>query len=328
MSAALFAMALHDAGVAASAFTGSQAGIVTDSRHTEARILRVEGAVLQESIAAGTVPVVAGFQGRDVHGSVTTLGRGGSDLTAVAVAASLSAHACEIFSDVDGVYTADPRMVPDAQKLPRLTYEELAELTSLGAGIVHDRAVLYAARYGVPLHVRSSFSNAPGTMIQEEAPMEKAYVRAIAVDIDVARVGVLGVPKKPGVEAKIFRALADASVHVDMIVTNRSTISHNDVNFTVSKGELARAMQVVKALVKSLPANKAMSEGDMAKLSVVGIGMRAHSEVAATLLEALASENVPVGMLSTSEIKISAVIPGRLADRAARAAHKAFHLEE
>lgn len=327
MSAALLSMALRSLDVPAVSFTGPEAGIVTDSQHTEARVLRVETGALRAALGRGELPVITGFQGHDVQGNVTTLGRGGSDLSAVAVAAALRADACEIFTDVEGVYTADPRVVADARKLADLNYEELAELTSLGAGVVHDRAVLYAAKYRVPLHVRSTFSLAEGTHIGEDATMEKAVVRAIALDPDIARIGVLGVPKKTGVEAKIFRALADAGVLVDLIVTNRSTISHNDVNFTVAKKALPKALAVARDVARELKAHKAHAERDVAKLSIVGIGIRTHGGVAATFLETLASENIPVGMLSTSEIKISAVIPQKDADRAMRAAHKAFQLD-
>ncbi len=325
---ALTAMALHGIGVPAVSYTGAQAGIFTDQVHTKARIKTINSAALEQDLVAGNVIIVAGFQGINDAGRITTLGRGGSDLTAIALAAAIKADKCEIYTDVDGVYTADPRVVKDAKKLTEISYDEMLELASLGSKVMQTRSVEFASKYGVVFEVRSSFNNNPGTIVKQEvAYMEKVVVRGVAVDKDQAKVVVSSIADKPGTAAKVFRALADANVNVDMIVQNVGRGGIANLTFTVPLSEKDKA---VKALAPALAdvGGEATFDENIAKLSVVGVGMRTHSGVAASLFEALARAGVNLELISTSEIKISVVIAKDKADEAARVAHAAFGLEQ
>jgi aspartate kinase len=324
---ALTAMALHGIGVRAVSYTGAQAGIFTDKVHTKAKIRTINAAPLEKDLADGNVIIVAGFQGINDDGQVTTLGRGGSDLTAIALAAAIQADKCEIYTDVDGVYTADPRVVPAARKLPEISYDEMLELASLGSKVMQTRSVEFAAKYGVVFEVRSSFNQNPGTIVKQEvAYMEKVVVRGVAVDKDQAKVVVSSIADKPGTAARVFRALAEANINVDMIVQNVGRGGLANLSFTVPLSEKDRAVAALAPALRETGGEVAFDER-IAKLSVVGVGMRTHSGVAATLFEALARAGVNLELISTSEIKISVVIAKDRADEAARAAHAAFGLD-
>ncbi len=324
---ALTAMALHGVGVPAVSYTGAQAGIFTDKVHTKAKIKTINAKPLEKDLKAGNVIIVAGFQGIDEAGQITTLGRGGSDLTAIALAAAIKADKCEIYTDVDGVYTADPRVVKDAKKLQEISYDEMLELASLGSKVMQTRSVEFAAKYGVVFEVRSSFNNNPGTIVKSEvAYMEKVVVRGVAVDKDQAKVVVSSIADKPGTAAKVFRALADANINVDMIVQNVGRGGVANLTFTVPQTETGKAQKALASVLKEVGGEVTVDE-KIAKLSVVGVGMRTHSGVAATLFDALAKASVNLELISTSEIKISVVIAKDKADEAARVAHAAFGLE-
>jgi aspartate kinase len=324
---ALTAMALHGIGVRAVSYTGAQAGIFTDKVHTKAKIRTINAAPLEKDLADGNVIIVAGFQGINDDGQVTTLGRGGSDLTAIALAAAIQADKCEIYTDVDGVYTADPRVVPAARKLPEISYDEMLELASLGSKVMQTRSVEFAAKYGVVFEVRSSFNQNPGTIVKQEvAYMEKVVVRGVAVDKDQAKVVVSSIADKPGTAARVFRALAEANINVDMIVQNVGRGGLANLSFTVPLSEKDRAVAALAPALRETGGEVAFDER-IAKLSVVGVGMRTHSGVAATLFEALARAGINLELISTSEIKISVVIAKDRADEAARAAHAAFGLD-
>ncbi|MBM3842848.1 MAG: aspartate kinase [Verrucomicrobia bacterium] len=324
---ALTAMALHGIGVRAVSYTGAQAGIFTDKVHTKAKIRTINAAPLEKDLADGNVIIVAGFQGINDDGHVTTLGRGGSDLTAIALAAAISADKCEIYTDVDGVYTADPRVVPAARKLPEISYDEMLELASLGSKVMQTRSVEFAAKYGVIFEVRSSFNQNPGTIVKQEvAYMEKVVVRGVAVDKDQAKVVVSSIADKPGTAARVFRALAEASINVDMIVQNVGRGGLANLSFTVPLSEKDRAVAALAPALRETGGEVSFDER-IAKLSVVGVGMRTHSGVAATLFEALARAGINLELISTSEIKISVIIARDRADEAARAAHAAFGLD-
>jgi len=323
---ALTAMALHGVGVDAVSYTGAQAGIFTDKVHTKAKIKTINAAPVIADLQAGKVVIVAGFQGINEEGQVTTLGRGGSDLTAIALAAAVQADKCEIYTDVDGVYTADPRVVKTAKKLDEISYDEMLELASLGSKVMQTRSVEFAAKYNVVFEVRSSFNLNPGTIVKQEvAYMEKVVVRGVAVDKDQAKVVVSNIADKPGTAAKVFRALADASINVDMIVQNVGRGGVANLTFTVPLTEKAKAQRTLDPVLKEVGGDVAVDEG-VAKLSVVGVGMRTHSGVAATLFDALAKAGINLELISTSEIKISVVIAKDKADEAARVAHAAFGL--
>ncbi len=324
---ALTAMALHGVGVDAVSYTGAQAGIFTDTVHTKAKIKTINAQPLEKDLKAGRVIIVAGFQGINEDGQITTLGRGGSDLTAIALAAALKADKCEIYTDVDGVYTADPRVVKTARKLDEISYDEMLELASSGSKVMQSRSVEFAAKYGVVFEVRSSFNHNPGTIVKQEvAYMEKVAVRGVAVDKDQAKVVVSNLPDQPGTAAKVFRALADASIIVDMIVQNVGHAGVANLTFTVPLTDTAKAKKSLEPVLAKLGGGQvAVSEG-IAKLSVVGVGMKTHSGVAATLFQALADAGVNIEMISTSEIKISVIIDKARADEAARVAHAAFGL--
>jgi aspartate kinase len=327
ISAALVSMALADLGVNATSFTGSQAGIITDTTHGRAKILEVRADRVREALAQGRVPVVAGFQGVSTDRDVTTLGRGASDTTAVALAAALGAEVCEIYTDVSGVFTADPRIVPEARRLAQLSFEEMLEMADTGARVLMPRSVEFARNHGVTLHVRSSFTWEPGTWVKEEDPsMEQAIVSGITHDTSEAKVTVTGVADRPGIAARLFRSLADRGVNVDMIVQNVSIHGTTDISFTVPKSELADALDVTRDHAGELGANDVLADADVARVSLVGAGMKTHPGIAATMFETLAKENVNIEMISTSSIRISCVVRLAEIERAVQALHEAFSL--
>jgi aspartate kinase len=328
---ALMAIALHHLGLGAVSLTGAQAGIVTDGVHTKAKIQNITPKQVHALLDAGNVVIVAGFQGITQEGHITTLGRGGSDLTAIALAAALKANLCQIYTDVDGVYTADPRLVPAARKLEVVAYDEMLELSSLGAKVMQSRSVEFAKKFGVIFEVRSSLNDNPGTIVKEEtAAMEGVVVRGVAFDKNQAKVTLVAVPDKPGVAAVIFKALADAAVNVDMIVQNVShgaptrSVGATDLSFTVEKADLLKARKVIDGLQADIGFRETIADENIGKLSIVGVGMRSHSGVAAKMFETLAGEGVNIQMISTSEIKISVVIDLAKGEQAMRAVHAAF----
>jgi len=325
VTAALLALALQEGGRAARSFLGHQVRIETDSAFGRARIVRVDVDRLRRALGEGTVAVVAGFQGVDGDGSITTLGRGGSDTSAVALAAALGADACEIYTDVEGVFTSDPRIVPQARKLERVAYDEMLELASLGAKVLQIRSVEFAKRYRVPVHVRSTFSAAPGTwVLEEDASMEEVSVAGVAYDRDEAKLTVLRVPDRPGVAARLFGPIARANIVIDMIIQNASADGTTDLTFTVPRGDYEKARGLVDATAREIGAQGVTGQTDVAKVSIVGIGMRTHAGIAARMFEVLAAESINVQMISTSEIKISVVIDEKYTELAVRALHDAF----
>ena len=328
ISMALVAMAVNDLGVSARSFTGSQAGIVTDTEHGNAKIVEIKGDRIREALDAGHVAIVAGFQGVSTAKEIVTLGRGASDLTAVALAARFGADACEIYTDVEGVYTADPRIVPTARKLARITLEEMLEMAATGGRVLALRSVEYARNHGVRIHVRSSFTWAPGTWVEEEDPtMEQAIISGVTHDSSEAKVTIEQVPDKPGVAGKVFRALADATVNVDMIVQNVSTAGHTDISFTVPRVELGKMESVMAAIVGEIGAAGFETDSDIGRVSLVGAGMKTHPGVAATMFETLATNGINIEMISTSTIRISCVVREADVERAVVALHDAFGLE-
>ena len=325
---ALLAMVLRGRGINARSFTGRQVGIVTNSSHTRARIAKVMASPVRQALAEGVVPVVAGFQGVNERSEVTTLGRGGSDLTAVALAASLKADRCMIFTDVAGVYTADPKVVPSARKIHKLSYEEMLELASLGANVLQSRSVEFAAKYGVPVEVKSSFQEGDGTLVtHEDADMERAVVSGVAGDRNQAKITVVGVPDRPGIAADLFSAVAGASISVDMIIQNVSQGSLADISFTVPRTDLPRALPMMEKAKTQLGAQTIEVKDEIAKVSIVGVGMRSHSGVASRMFQALSREGINILMISTSEIKISCVLDERDLDSAINALHQEFALD-
>ncbi|MBI2462285.1 MAG: aspartate kinase [Candidatus Rokubacteria bacterium] len=327
VSSALLAMALQARGRAARSFTGHQVGILTDAAHTRARIQRIETEKIARALEAGEIAVVAGFQGVTAEDDITTLGRGGSDLTAVALAGALGAEVCEIYTDVDGVYTADPGIVPEARKLGRISYEEMMEMASLGAKVLQARSVEFAKKHGVPVHVRSSFKPDPGTLVTREDPgMEDAVVTAVTHDRSEAKVSILRVPDRPGIAAQIFGTVAEQGIVVDMIVQNISRDGYTDISFTLPRGDRARAVGVLEEVARRIEAAGVTYEDRIAKVSMVGVGMRSHSGVAARMFATLAKEGINILMISTSEIKISCVIEDKYTELAVRALHEAFGL--
>ncbi|HWH30703.1 MAG TPA: aspartate kinase [Mycobacteriales bacterium] len=328
ISMALLAMAIQNLGASARSFTGSQAGVITDSSHGKARIIDVTPGRITTALAEGHIAIVAGFQGvsQDTK-DITTLGRGGSDTTAVALAAALRADVCEIYSDVDGVYSADPRIVKDARHLPTVSYEEMLELAASGAKILHLRCVEYARRYDVPLVVRSSFSSKPGTLITKEPAVEAAIISGVAHDLSEARVTVVGVPDKPGEAARIFRAVADAEVNIDMIVQNVSgATDRTDISFTLPKSDLQTAMGALAKVQAEVGFESLLSDELIGKVSLVGAGMKSHPGVTATFFEALSSAGINAEAISTSEIRISVVCRDTDVPAAVKAVHAAFDL--
>ncbi|MCZ6802119.1 MAG: aspartate kinase [Nitrospirae bacterium] len=327
---ALMSMELRARGIQARSFTGRQVGIMTDNSHTRARIAKVMTERVEESIQNKIIPIVAGFQGVNEHSDVTTLGRGGSDLTAVALAAALKADRCVIFTDVDGVYTADPNIVPDARRLTKVSYEEMLELASLGAKVLQARSVEFAAKYQVALEVKSSFQEGKGTLVtHEDADMERAAVSGITGDRNQAKVTVVGLPDRPGIAAYLFGEVAGASILVDMIIQN---VSHQDaltdISFTVPKQDLVRARKLVEKTVEEIGAKSLEVTENIAKVSLVGVGMRSHSGVASRMFQTLAREQINIMMISTSEIKISCVLEEKYLELAIRALHQEFGLGE
>ncbi|HEY6623885.1 MAG TPA: aspartate kinase [Acidimicrobiales bacterium] len=329
ISMSLLCMALSDLGVSAFSYTGSQAGIITDTSHTRAKIVEVRGDRLRAALDQGAVPVVAGFQGVSTDRDVTTLGRGGSDTTAVALAAALGADVCEIYTDVSGVFSADPRIVPEARKLSRISYEEMLEIAATGGRVLALRSVEFARNHHVPLHVRSSFTWEPGTWVEEEDPsMEQALVTAVSHELAEAKVTVTGVPDRPGAAARLFRGLADRSVNVDMIVQNTSLHGTTDISFTVPSYDLAVSTQVAESMVPELGATGVVTDADVARVSLIGAGMKTHPGVTALTFETLAAHDINIEMISTSSIRISCMVRAEVVEDAVRALHAAFELDE
>ena len=327
----LLAMALEDQGCPARSYTGGQVHILTDSAFNKARIQDIDGERIRTDLAAGRVVVVAGFQGVDEHNNITTLGRGGSDTTAVALAAALKADECQIFTDVDGVYTTDPRIVPEARRLDRITYEEMLEMASLGAKVLQIRSVEFASKYQVKLRVLSSFADDVehwgGTLITtEEESMEQAVISGIAFNRDEAKLTILGVPDKPGIAHRIFGGIADANVAVDMIVQNISEDGTTDVTFTVHRNDYDQAMGILNTIAQEMGARAVQGDSKIVKISVVGVGMRSHAGIAAKMFEALSGEGINIRMISTSEIRISVVVDEKYLELGVRTLHDAFGL--
>ncbi len=329
VTSALTAMAIEELGHKAMALTGRQMGIVTDSVHTKAKIEKISAERAKKALKDGYVVVVAGFQGITEDEDVTTLGRGGSDLSAVAIASALDADMCEIYTDVDGVYTADPRIVPDARKMEKISYEEMLELASLGSKVLQTRSVEFAMKYNVPVVVRSSFNDNPGTLVtKEDEEMEKVVVSGVAHDKNQAKITVMGVPDKPGIAAKLFRGIADANIVVDMIVQNISSDGKAaDISFTVPKTDCKKALKLTEDIAKELEAKGVGVREDIAKISVVGVGMRTHSGVAAQMFDTLANHGINIMAISTSEIKVSCLIDAKYTELAVRVLHDTFELE-
>lgn len=330
VTSALTAMAIEELGHKAVALTGRQMGIVTDTVHTKAKIEKITGERAKKALSGGYIVVVAGFQGITEAEDVTTLGRGGSDLSAVAIAFALGADLCEIYTDVDGVYTTDPNIVPEARKLEKISYEEMLELASLGAKVLQTRSVEFAMKYEVPVVVRSSFNGNPGTLVtKEDEEMEEVAVSGIACDKNQAKITLMGVPDKPGIAAKIFKGIADAAIVVDMIVQNISSDGKaTDISFTVPKTDSKKAMKLTEDIARELGAKGVDLREDIAKISIVGVGMRTHSGVAAQMFDVLAKHGVNIMAISTSEIKVSCLIDAKYTELAVRVLHEAFGLEK
>jgi aspartate kinase len=329
ISVALLAMALHALGHEAISFTGGQVGIRTDSWHGKARIVSVDTTRIQKELDVGKIAIVCGFQGVDEDYQITTLGRGGSDTSAVALATAYDADLCEICTDVAGVYTADPRIVPDARKLSRISYDELLELASMGAQVMHIRAVEFGKKYSVPMRICSTFGDDPGTLVTKEvASMEKVAVSGVSLNENEAKITIVGVPDKPGVAAQIFETIAEEKIIVDMIIQNIGEHGLSDISFTVPKTELKNAVEVGEALRKDLGAKEIRADDKIAKVSAVGVGMRSHSGVAAKMFKSLAQEGINIEMISTSEIKISCVVADDRGHDALRVLHSAFDLDK
>ena len=325
---ALTAMAIQSMGGKAVSLTGAQAGIVTNGVHTKAKISNITPDQIRKHLDRGEIVIVAGFQGETSDGAITTLGRGGSDLTAIALASAVEADACQIFTDVDGVYTCDPRIVPTAKKIQEISYDEMLEMASSGSKVMQSRSVEFAKKFGVTFEVRSSFNNNPGTTVKEEtAGMEQVVVRGVSVECNQAKVTVTQVPDKPGCAARLFTALADANVMVDVIVQNVSASGSTDISFTINRDELEKIGDLLDRVAKEIGAGKVSKQDGIAKLSVVGIGMRTHSGVAAKLFEALAKGGINIQMISTSEIKIAVILEEAQIAEAAKLAHTAFGLD-
>ncbi|HWS47839.1 MAG TPA: aspartate kinase [Acidimicrobiia bacterium] len=334
ISMALLSMAVEDLGQPAVSFTGSQAGIVTDTEHGKAKIIEVRGDRIRDALAQGKVAIVAGFQGVSTSSDITTLGRGGSDTTAVALAAALGAGVCEIYTDVEGVYTADPRIVPTARKLARVSFDEMLEMAATGGRVLALRSVEFARNHHVQVHVRSSFTWAPGTWISEEdasmdatEAMEQAIISGVTHDITEAKVTIEQVPDRPGVAATIFRDLADAGINVDMIVQNVSTAGHTDISFTVPRADVRRAAHCMEKIVVDTEASGFRTDESIGRVSIVGAGMKTHPGVAAKMFETLATEGINIEMISTSTIRLSCVVAEDDVERAVRALHAAFGLD-
>lgn len=326
---ALLAMELRGRGLHARSYTGRQVGIMTDSAHTKARITRVKADRIREALTKGTIPIVAGFQGINEESDVTTLGRGGSDLTAVALAAALKADRCIIYTDVDGVYTSDPNIVPAAGRIDKISYEEMLEMASLGAKVLQSRSVEFAAKFNVPVEVNSSFKEGKGTLVtREDAGMEDVAVSGVTGDRNQAKVTIVGVPDRPGIAARIFGSVAQANILVDMIIQNVSQAAMTDISFTIPRADVKKAVPLIQSVAKEIDAKSVSVTEAIAKVSLVGVGMRSHSGVAAKMFETLSREGINIMMISTSEIKISCVIDEKYLELAMRALHSAFGLDQ
>ena len=327
---ALLSMALQAKGCPARSYTGGQVRILTDNAHTKARIQEIDGDKIRRDLDQGKVVVVAGFQGVDEDGNITTLGRGGSDTTAVALAAALKADECQIYTDVDGVYTTDPRIVENARRLDRITFEEMLEMASLGAKVLQIRSVEFAGKYNVPLRVLSSFEEGPGTLIvsEEESMMEMPLISGIAFTRDEAKLSVVGIPDVPGMAFKVFGPISEANIEVDVIVQNIGADNTNDITFTVNKKDAVAASRIMEATALELGARGIEVDSDVAKVSLVGVGMRSHAGIASRMFEALSKENINIQLITTSEIKISVVIEEKYLESAVRVLHSAFGLDQ
>jgi aspartate kinase len=327
---ALLCMALEKRGIAARSYTGAQVHILTDSAHTKARIKEIDDQRLRTDLEAGRVVVVAGFQGIDAHGNITTLGRGGSDTTAVALAAALKADECQIFTDVDGVYTTDPRVEPNARRLTRITFEEMLEMASLGSKVLQIRSVEFASKYNVPLRVLSTFVDGPGTLIsiEERDDVEQPLISGIAFNRDEAQVTVIGVPDRPGIAFRILGPVSEANIEVDMIVQNVGQDGSTDLTFTVHRNDYERVLEIVNTLSREFGAREVRADNKIVKLSLVGVGMRSHAGIASKMFKALANEGINIRMISTSEIKISVVIDEKYLELGVRTLHEAFELDQ
>ncbi|MBU1192942.1 MAG: aspartate kinase [Gammaproteobacteria bacterium] len=327
---ALLCMAMNDRGCPARSYTGQQVQILTDSAFNKARIQDIEGARVRKDLSEGKVVVVAGFQGVDELGNITTLGRGGSDTTAVALAAALKADECQIYTDVDGVYTTDPRVVPNARRLDRITFEEMLEMASQGSKVLQIRSVEFAGKYNVPLRVLHSFQEGAGTLITyEDESMENPLISGIAFNRDEAKITVLGVPDQPGVAARVLGPVADANIEVDMIVQNISPAGDTtDFTFTVHRNDYDKAMSIIQAVAKDLGAREVSGDNKIVKISLVGVGMRSHAGIASTMFKALANEGINIRMISTSEIKVSVVVDEKYLELGVRALHDVFQLDK
>ncbi|MCK4912822.1 MAG: aspartate kinase [Candidatus Omnitrophica bacterium] len=329
ISSSLLTMAIHKKGLGAISFTGSQVGIITDTYHTQAKILKIETDRIKKKISGGNIVIVAGFQGLSTNLEITTLGRGGSDLSAVALAVSLKADLCEIYTDVEGIYTADPRVVPEAKKLNNITFDEMLELAALGAQIMHTRAVEVAKKFNIPIHVRGSFTEKEGTIIMKKTPnIEAPVVRGITLTSNEAKLTLCNVPDKPGIAAHLFNKLARENINVDMIVQNVSHERITDISFTVPKSNLAKAFKISKSISKGIGIGKVISDETIAKVSIVGVGMKSHSGVAAKCFSVLAKNKINIDMISTSEISISCVIKEDVGKKALKVLHKGFKLDK
>jgi len=327
---ALLCMALQEAGIEARSYTGGQVRILTDNAHGKARIQEIDGHRIQDDLEAGKVVVVAGFQGADDAGNITTLGRGGSDTTAVALAAALNADECQIYTDVDGVYTTDPRVVAEARRLDKITFEEMLEMASQGSKILQIRSVEFAGKYNVPLRVMSSFEEGPGTLIslEDDDQMEKPVVSGIAFNRDEAKLTIRGIPDQPGVAYKVLGAVSAANIEIDVIVQNVAKDNSATITFTVHRNDLKRASDLLEKIASDLGAIEVDTDDRIVKVSIVGVGMRSHAGVAATMFESLAAEGINIQLITTSEIKITVVIEERYLELAVRALHSAFGLEQ
>ena len=323
----LLSIVLNEMGLKARSFAGHQVPIITDSQFGSARIEDIGCDAIMRELASGGIAVVAGFQGVDADGNITTLGRGGSDTTAVALAAALKADLCEIYTDVEGVYTTDPNICHDARKLAKVSYDEMLEMASLGAKVLQTRSVEFAKKYNVPVMVRSSFSDTEGTLVcKEDTEMEKVVVSGVTYNKDEAKISVLRVPDRPGIAARLFKPLTEAGINVDMIVQNISHDAHTDLTFTVSKSEFKRALKLVRETASAIEAKEVIGDPNIAKVSIVGAGMRSHAGVASKMFDVMAAEGINIQMISTSEIKISCVVDVKYTELAVRVLHDAFEL--
>lgn len=329
ISAALLAMAIQKLGSEAISFTGSQVGIITDTSHTHARIIKISAGKIKEELKKGKIVIVAGFQGVTLNQDITTLGRGGSDLTAVALAKELKADSCEIYTDVEGIYTTDPRIESKAKKIKEITYDEMLEMASLGAQVMQARSIEVAKKFNVPLHVRSSFTTNPGTMITKEVDkMEDVVVSGVTLNKNEAKITLCGVPDKPGIAVKLFKYLAEAEVCVDMIVQNVSHTRLTDISFTIAKNDCAKASKITKKVARVIGANEVLLDEDIARVSIVGVGMKSHHGVAAKMFGIMADNKINIEMISTSDISISCIIKKKFAETAVKKLHQAFGLNK